>query len=1437
MFKSLGFFALTLLLTGCGGGSGGGSSDGGPTGFAPTLSVDGTQVTTQPVVVTVDENTTSVASITSSGGTLSLSTAGDGALFALSGGTLSFIEAPDFEAPAGDGTNTYNVRVDATGASLSSAVTLSVQVQDVVEGIALDGRVVDGPVRDADVFVDLNCNKAADDDEPTGKTDATGFFSIILTAEQQTLIPEDCSPTYIASGGVDVATGKASTIVLQADVPADSTKRVQISPLTTVIAQATTPEAKQAVVESLGITGKTVDEILTEDSWAEAEASEATAEAAAVEAEAQAVAEGKTPEEAAQASAAAKAASKAKSESVQRVNSQLATLIKVASSVASTAQTGASTTTSINLAVEAVAKSIVTKSVTASAEAAATGVAVKVDLTDAAIVEEVIEETVTEVVVAEAVAIAVQAAEAAGGTVEEVAAAVEAATVTAQVEGKAAAVSKVAQVKSVTQAAAAAVQTVNSAAADVSVNPATTQGIAIARAAETKVVENVTKTVTEVKAAIVVAVAAAEEQGLTAAEAEASVAAAAATASVLAVEENVVTVAEIFTEIEAVVEAIKEDDEVIVFNDFDEDGISDLVDNDDDNDGVNDGKDAFPRNASETRDTDGDGVGDNADLDDDGDGVLDTADAFPFNANESVDTDEDTIGNNADTDDDNDGQLDVNELACESNPLDAASLATDTDGDTLPNCVDADIDGDGFANDDDAFPLDDTESVDTDGDDIGDNADTDDDGDGVPDVADIDPLDPTVGGDGFDVQRIAMIDFINGDAEVAYGLAPSVASGLLSVALVNPLDASNLNEMLDGDDDLGESPQLAFLIDKIPKAGDEGTLTIDIDLVDGDDAIRATGERQIDTAIKAAWVSDGQNITLTIVDQSAVVNLTDVDGTGIESTVSNVRDRSITFTSMSDTQTQIEGFLPGGGTLGVRYMDFVAAAVDSIGNLEGFFTDGNYHMSVAINQDGLSNLFFKGQGFSAIEGVMAVKDIDPANVSGKLAIGDMMMVDPAAGGVVTAPVCLESTEASIEYSGSLKALDDFETGYTAAVDAEDGATMGGDWLVGANVFSADGASFLYNYFAFPAGNGGANFTAIGSNDDGKFLNVYSDYNNADHTNGSGNRIEAKVFRELTLDGSETGSYTFSFTAQAVGEFAISGDSTAYAFIAALDPANNYATVLDAKVDMTDVGEGVMRYSVSGDVGAIAAAGVLLQYGFANVSSNADPTGIYYDDLSFSVETDIPGECVEFEDEGDLPEGVYDLYTVVQGTSIDFEMIQSSLDLDNLNGLLNGDVAVSMSPVIVFELDTVLAATSGAQSSSMMLTLVEGSDKTMDAGERSISVEVGFAWESDGEMMTFSVPNEGAVVTLVESDGSAIEATFENLDANLLSVMQSADGFGASLEVRLGSFFVNGLSGGTIDLTDFFTAGDYYVDLMIEDFDELFFDGLPVDSAQGIIVVE
>ena len=63
-------------------------------------------------------------------------------------------------------------------------------------------------------------------------------------------------------------------------------------------------------------------------------------------------------------------------------------------------------------------------------------------------------------------------------------------------------------------------------------------------------------------------------------------------------------------------------------------------------------------------------------------------------------------------------------------------LDYDADSDGLTNDIDSDDDNDGVPDEEDAFPLDASESVDTDNDGIGDNADSDDDGDGVGDNSD-----------------------------------------------------------------------------------------------------------------------------------------------------------------------------------------------------------------------------------------------------------------------------------------------------------------------------------------------------------------------------------------------------------------------------------------------------------------------------------------------------------------------------------------------------------------------------------------------------------------------------------------------------------------------------------------------------------------------------
>ena len=125
--------------------------------------------------------------------------------------------------------------------------------------------------------------------------------------------------------------------------------------------------------------------------------------------------------------------------------------------------------------------------------------------------------------------------------------------------------------------------------------------------------------------------------------------------------------------------------------DFDNDGLTNLVDLDDDNDGLDDLTDALPFDASNVNDADGDGV-------------VDDLDAFPFDSTEQTDTDNDGIGNNADLDDDNDGMPDEYEARYNLNALDASDAANDDDNDGLTNLeefqqgthpLDSDTDNDG----------------------------------------------------------------------------------------------------------------------------------------------------------------------------------------------------------------------------------------------------------------------------------------------------------------------------------------------------------------------------------------------------------------------------------------------------------------------------------------------------------------------------------------------------------------------------------------------------------------------------------------------------------------------------------------------------------------------------------------------------------------------
>ena len=186
---------------------------------------------------------------------------------------------------------------------------------------------------------------------------------------------------------------------------------------------------------------------------------------------------------------------------------------------------------------------------------------------------------------------------------------------------------------------------------------------------------------------------------------------------------------------------------------------------------------------------------------------------------------------------------------------------------------------------------------------------------------------------------------------------------------------------------------------------------------------------------------------------------------------------------------------------------------------------------------------------------------------------------------------------------------DFESMNAASATAlsDDG------WLVGANVFSP-GGGYLYNYFAFPAPNGGPGFCAVAIGEGGvdqgaQQMVVYNDYNNGDH--GIGNLIEANIFREQVITAADVGrAVIFRFDAK-LGD--LQPPTTATAFIKIINTTTWYLDAFEY-IDMTNVSSTWNSYTASITIDN-SGVGNLFQIGFMNTATNYTPSGLVYDNLS------------------------------------------------------------------------------------------------------------------------------------------------------------------------------------------------------------------------------
>ena len=152
-------------------------------------------------------------------------------------------------------------------AGATATLNLSVAITD-----AIEGRIIDGPLSGAQVFIDLDDDGTLDEGEPSVTSDENGYFKA-----PPGVAAEGVTKKIVSIGGTDTATGKElPNIALISTLPSDPTKPVSVTPLTTVFRQHQHPKNRPRFY-CLGITG-TVDDLLTTDTWALAESGDTTAQ-------------------------------------------------------------------------------------------------------------------------------------------------------------------------------------------------------------------------------------------------------------------------------------------------------------------------------------------------------------------------------------------------------------------------------------------------------------------------------------------------------------------------------------------------------------------------------------------------------------------------------------------------------------------------------------------------------------------------------------------------------------------------------------------------------------------------------------------------------------------------------------------------------------------------------------------------------------------------------------------------------------------------------------------------------------------------------------------------------------------------------------------------------------------------------------------------------
>ena len=214
---------------------------------------------------------------------------------------------------------------------------------------------------------------------------------------------------------------------------------------------------------------------------------------------------------------------------------------------------------------------------------------------------------------------------------------------------------------------------------------------------------------------------------------------------------------------------------------------------------------------------------------------------------------------------------------------------------------------------------------------------------------------------------------------------------------------------------------------------------------------------------------------------------------------------------------------------------------------------------------------------------------------------------------------------NVEFStpgGMPPSLSPYSQDFEGLSMADPAAISNEGFVVFANVTDPMGG-YLYGYGTFPAPNGGGGFSELaggsgGPNQGTQYLNIFSDYNNADHMNG--NYIEALVFAEQTIGAVDVGStWRWAFDYLKNNGPNGDGDSETFAFLKVLKTSDmSFATLAEVRFDSTGASDGAWARAAVQLLIDASYEGETLQYGFGSIATNYFDTGRFYDNLNLDI---------------------------------------------------------------------------------------------------------------------------------------------------------------------------------------------------------------------------